>query len=109
MILTPLLGAFLDFRGKGATMLILGAILMCACHLTFALVPLPTPIACIVPLGGKLGYLNQSQFHQQALNFAGTVIQITIVAELHSPVKEGQRTLLCLRLVTFANTGTNFE
>ena len=47
MILTPLLGAFLDFRGKGATMLILGAILMCACHLTFALVPLTKPIAYI--------------------------------------------------------------
>lgn len=36
-VLTPLLGNFLDRRGKGATMLILGAILMIACHLTFAL------------------------------------------------------------------------
>lgn len=35
---TPFLGNFLDRRGKGATMLILGAILMIACHLTFALV-----------------------------------------------------------------------
>ena len=39
MVLTPLLGWFLDFRGKGASMLILGAILMTCCHLTFALVP----------------------------------------------------------------------
>ncbi len=39
MILTPLLGAFLDNKGKGATMLIIGAILMCLCHLIFALVP----------------------------------------------------------------------
>lgn len=36
-IITPFLGAFLDHRGKGATMLILGSILMIACHLTFAL------------------------------------------------------------------------
>lgn len=39
MILTPLLGAFLDNKGKGATMLIIGAVLMCFCHLIFALVP----------------------------------------------------------------------
>ncbi|MDE5874126.1 MAG: MFS transporter, partial [Muribaculaceae bacterium] len=35
---TPLLGNFLDRKGKGATMLIFGAILMIICHLTFALV-----------------------------------------------------------------------
>lgn len=40
MVLTPLLGWFLDKKGKGATMLILGAILMFACHITFALYPL---------------------------------------------------------------------
>ncbi|HKL96885.1 MAG TPA: MFS transporter, partial [Paludibacteraceae bacterium] len=39
MLLTPLLGAFLDHKGKGATMLIIGSILMCCCHLVFALVP----------------------------------------------------------------------
>lgn len=39
MFLTPFLGAFLDTRGKGASMLIIGAVLMCLCHLTFALVP----------------------------------------------------------------------
>jgi Na+/melibiose symporter-like transporter len=39
MVLTPLLGSFLDNKGKGATMLIWGAILMCCCHLVFALVP----------------------------------------------------------------------
>jgi predicted MFS family arabinose efflux permease len=47
MVLTPLLGLYLDFKGKGATMLILGAILMGACHLTFALVPLTKTIAYI--------------------------------------------------------------
>lgn len=36
--LTPFLGYFLDRKGKGATMLILGAILMIVCHLTFAFV-----------------------------------------------------------------------
>ena len=35
--LTPLLGLFLDYKGKGASMLILGAILMISCHLVFAL------------------------------------------------------------------------
>ena len=40
MILTPLLGWFLDNKGKGATMLILGALLMSGCHLIFALYPL---------------------------------------------------------------------
>lgn len=36
--LTPFLGYFLDRKGKGASMLILGAILMIVCHLTFAFV-----------------------------------------------------------------------
>ena len=36
--ITPLLGWFLDKKGKGATMLILGSLLMIICHLTFALV-----------------------------------------------------------------------
>ena len=35
---TPFLGWYLDKRGKGAPMLILGALLMIVCHLTFALV-----------------------------------------------------------------------
>lgn len=37
-LLTPFLGYFLDRKGKGASMLILGAILMIVCHLTFAFV-----------------------------------------------------------------------
>ena len=36
MILTPFLGALLDFTGKGATMLMVGAILMICCHLSSA-------------------------------------------------------------------------
>ena len=53
MVLTPFLGAFLDNKGKGATMLICGALLMTVCHLIFALVPLTKPIAytAIVLLG----------------------------------------------------------
>ena len=53
MVLTPFLGAFLDNKGKGASMLILGALLMITCHLVFALVPLTKPIAyaAIILLG----------------------------------------------------------
>lgn len=40
MVLTPLLGWFIDRKGKGATMLILGSILMCLCHTIFAIFPL---------------------------------------------------------------------
>ena len=41
MILTPFLGAFIDKVGKGASMLFAGAIIMVACHLSFAfLLPL---------------------------------------------------------------------
>lgn len=47
MVLTPLLGMYLDFKGKGATMLMIGAVLMSACHLTFALVPLTKTIAYV--------------------------------------------------------------
>ena len=36
MVLTPFLGAFLDFKGKGASMLMAGAVIMIACHLSFA-------------------------------------------------------------------------
>lgn len=36
MVLTPFLGAFLDYRGRGATMLIIGAVIMTLCHLGFA-------------------------------------------------------------------------
>lgn len=39
MFITPLLGLFLDKIGKGASMLILGSILMIVCHLTFAIYP----------------------------------------------------------------------
>ena len=36
--ITPFLGWYLDRKGKGATMLILGSLLMIICHTTFALV-----------------------------------------------------------------------
>ena len=38
VLITPILGNYLDHKGKGATMLILGAVLLIACHLTFAFV-----------------------------------------------------------------------
>jgi len=38
MILTPFLGSFLDHKGKGATMLMLGSLIMIVCHLSFAFI-----------------------------------------------------------------------
>lgn len=38
MVLTPFLGSFLDFKGKGASMLMLGSIIMIVCHLSFAFI-----------------------------------------------------------------------
>jgi nitrate/nitrite transporter NarK len=56
MILTPILGIFLDRVGKGASMLMAGSVIMIACHLSFAfLLPLfPSKgfaLALIVILG----------------------------------------------------------
>lgn len=56
MILTPFIGYFLDIRGKGATMMIFGAVLLTVSHLIFALVPaesfgVATAILTIVILG----------------------------------------------------------
>lgn len=39
MVLTPFIGAFLDKKGLGATMMLYGAILLTVSHLIFALVP----------------------------------------------------------------------
>ena len=38
MILTPLLGSFIDYRGKGASMLMYGALIMIICHLSYAFI-----------------------------------------------------------------------
>ena len=38
MVLTPFLGAFIDYKGKGASMMLLGAVIMTACHCVFAFV-----------------------------------------------------------------------
>jgi len=53
ILLTPLIGIFLDRRGKGASIMILGALLLTGAHLTFALAPLTVPlaVAAIVVLG----------------------------------------------------------
>ncbi len=56
MVLTPFLGLFLDFKGKGASMLMTGAVIMICCHLGFAfLLPLfpskALAILLIVTLG----------------------------------------------------------
>ena len=38
MVMTPMLGIFLDRKGKGATMLMFGSIIMIVCHLSFAFI-----------------------------------------------------------------------
>jgi len=38
MVLTPFLGAFIDYKGKGASMMMLGAVIMIVCHCVFAFV-----------------------------------------------------------------------
>lgn len=53
ILLTPIIGHYLDRKGKGATIMIFGALLLTLAHLTFALVPINTVIAvaAIVVLG----------------------------------------------------------
>jgi MFS family permease len=38
VLITPILGSYVDHKGKAATMLVLGSLLLIACHLTFAFV-----------------------------------------------------------------------
>ena len=38
MVLTPFLGAFIDYKGKGASMMLLGSVIMIVCHSVFAFV-----------------------------------------------------------------------
>ena len=38
VLITPILGSYVDHKGKAASMLVLGSLLLIACHLTFAFV-----------------------------------------------------------------------
>ncbi len=49
--ITPILGNYLDHKGKAASMLILGSLLLIACHLTFAFV---LPMFNGSPIGGVI-------------------------------------------------------
>jgi len=56
MVLTPFIGFFLDVRGKGASLMLYGAVLLTVSHLIFAFVPsdifnVPIAIGTIVILG----------------------------------------------------------
>lgn len=53
-----------------------------------------------------LRQLYQGQFNQQAFVFAGTIVQVAVVAELHGAIQEGQGAFLCLHLIAFADTGS---
>lgn len=47
--ITPILGKYVDYKGKAASMLVLGALLLIACHLTFAFI---LPMFKDSPVGG---------------------------------------------------------
>lgn len=47
--ITPILGKYVDYKGKAASMLILGALLLIVCHLTFAFI---LPMFKGSPVGG---------------------------------------------------------
>lgn len=49
--ITPILGNYVDNKGKAATMLILGSLLLIACHLTFAFI---LPMFKDSPVGGVI-------------------------------------------------------
>lgn len=49
--ITPILGNYVDNKGKAATMLILGSLLLIACHLTFAFI---LPLFKGSPVGGVI-------------------------------------------------------
>lgn len=47
--ITPILGNYVDYKGKAASMLVIGSLLLIACHLTFAFI---LPMFKGSPLGG---------------------------------------------------------
>lgn len=49
--ITPILGKYVDYKGKAASMLVLGALLLIACHLTFAFI---LPQFKESPIGGVI-------------------------------------------------------
>ncbi|MBD5174256.1 MAG: major facilitator superfamily domain-containing protein 1 [Bacteroidales bacterium] len=49
--ITPVLGKYVDFKGKAASMLVLGSLLLIACHLTFAFI---LPMFKGSPVGGVI-------------------------------------------------------
>ena len=49
VLITPILGSYVDHKGKAASMLVLGSLLLIACHLTFAFI---LPLFKDSPVGG---------------------------------------------------------
>ncbi|MCM1369797.1 MAG: MFS transporter [Candidatus Amulumruptor caecigallinarius] len=49
--ITPILGNYVDYKGKAASMLVLGALLLIVCHLTFAFI---LPMFKDSPVGGVI-------------------------------------------------------
>ena len=49
--ITPILGKYVDYKGKAASMLVLGSVLLIICHLTFAYI---LPLLKESPIGGVI-------------------------------------------------------
>ena len=49
--ITPILGKYVDYKGKAASMLVLGSVLLIICHLTFAYI---LPLLKDSPIGGVI-------------------------------------------------------
>ena len=56
VLITPILGSYVDHKGKAASMLVLGSVLLIACHLTFAFV---LPLFKTSAVGGIIKHNNE--------------------------------------------------
>ena len=61
ILFTPLFGYIIDFKGKGATLMVLGSIILVATHLLFAMSTI-TPWVPMFMLGVALGCGGLAQF-----------------------------------------------
>ena len=118
MIITPFLGFYLDRRGKGATMLILGSILMIICHLTamsaivvlgvsFSLVPATLWPSVPKLIDNKvLGSAYSAIFWIQNVGLMSVPIVIgSILDSVNKGVPEGQPKDYTLAMLVFASFG----
>ena len=60
VLITPILGSYLDHHGKAASMLVLGSLLLIGCHLTFAFILIIIAYATILVLGASFSLVPAS-------------------------------------------------